>query len=212
MSSNFFKGLALYFLVCTGLHAQDIDLDDLMSDASETGQEESLLPERMLFTQRAFWGENGLYRKVGIAPKVITAETRARELKVRQNMFKIHQALGLLTAGGMIAQGIVGSKLYNGDFQIKKAHENLALGINIAYGTTALMAFTSPPPMINRRKFDNIKLHKYLSIIHLSGMVATNVLAHKVDDNFNLKKYHRAAAFTTFGAYTLAIASIKFEF
>jgi hypothetical protein len=74
------------------------------------------------------------------------------------------------------------------------------------------MAFTSPPPLVNRKKFDNIKLHKILSGVHLSGMVATNILSEKASENLKYKPWHRAAAFTTFGAYTAAIVSIKLEF
>lgn len=192
--------------------AQEISLDDLLSDIESEVETPAFLPERMLFTQRMLWGEKGLYRGIGFAPKVLTAETREKELKARRTMFKIHQATGLLAAGGMIAQAILGPKLYNGDFAIRNAHEKVALGTNIAYGTTALMALTSPPPMVNRKKFDNIKLHKLLSIVHLSGMVATNVLAHQVSEGKVNKKWHRAAAVTTFGAYAAAIASIKFEF
>ncbi len=216
------KKLILFFclLISIELSAQensaDSLLNDLMTDAEPTAAE--LLPERMLITQRMLWGQNGLYRKVGIAPRTLTAASRERELKARRNMFRVHQTLGLVTAAGMLAQGIVGSRLYKpGGYtdQLKRTHEGIATGINIGYFTTALMSFTAPPPMVNRKKFDNIKLHKILSYVHLSGMIATNVLSKQIDGNSNpanIKKWHRAAAFTTFGAYTAAIATIKFEF
>jgi hypothetical protein len=206
-----FISFTLLLLSSIIAYSQDIGIDDLLNDI-QTEEEVTLLPERMLITQRMMWGENGLYRKIGIAPRIMTAETRERELKVRRNMFRIHQIAGLVTAGGMIAQGILGTKLYNGDFAVRQAHSNLATGINIGYATTALMAFTSPPPLVNRKKFDNIKLHKILSGVHLSGMVATNILSEKASENLKYKPWHRAAAFTTFGAYTAAIVSIKLEF
>lgn len=203
--------LLLCFFACHLIQAQDIEIEDLLSDI-QSEEEVSLLPDRMLFTQRMMWGEKGLYRKIGIAPKTLTNESRERELKVRRTMFRVHQITGLLTAGGMVAQGILGTKLYNGNFAIRQAHENLATGINIGYATTALMAFTAPPPFVNRKKFDNIKLHKILSGVHLSGMIATNVLSEKASEDSKYKPWHRAAAFTTFGAYTAAIVSIKLEF
>jgi hypothetical protein len=208
-------------LVCSIVsNAQNTAADSLLLDLTrdESSTTESLLPDRMLITQRMLWGEHGLYRKVGIAPKVLTNETREHELKIRRTMFRIHQAVGLATAAGMLAQGIVGSRLYKpGNYtdKLKNTHEGIATGINIGYITTALMSFTAPPPMVNRKKFDNIKLHKILSYVHLSGMIATNVLSQQIDGNSNpanIKKWHRAAAFTTFGAYTAAIATIKFEF
>ncbi len=192
--------------------AQDISLDELMGDLESEAKPAELLPDRMLFSQRILWGENGLYRKVGFAPKDLTAESRDKELRARKIMFNVHQTTGLLAAGGMIAQAIIGPKLYKGDFGIRNLHEGVALGTNIAYGTTALLALTSPPPMVNRKKFDNIKLHKILSIVHFSGMVTTNILAHKADNGQVDKRWHRAAAITTFGAYAAAIASIKLEF
>lgn len=207
-----FLFLILFLGISFTSYSQEISLDDLLSDIEAEEEEPAYLPEKMLFTQRMLWGEKGLYRGIGLAPKVLTAETRERELKARSTIFKIHQATGLLAAAGMITQAILGPKLYNGNFGIKNAHERVALGTNIAYGATALLAFTSPPPMVNRKKFDNIKLHKLLSIVHLSGMVATNVLANQVSQGKVDKKWHRAAAITTFGAYAAAIASIKFEF
>lgn len=208
--------LLLFFVLLSSFaFAQVTESDSLLADLDTTAETSKLLPDKMLLTQRIFWGEKGLFRKVGIAPE-LTAENRARELKVRRTMFKIHQAMGLLTAAGMLAQGFLGAKLYRagGDdyTRIKRAHEATALGINIAYGTSALMAFTAPPGMLNRKGISNVKVHKILSYIHLTGMITTNVLAHKISDNFKLKPYHRAAAYTTFGSYFAAMAILKFEF
>lgn len=211
-----FLFLAFSTAVSAQENAADSLLQDLMTEAEPVASD--LLPERMLITQRMLWGQNGLYRKIGIAPRTLTAASREKELKARRNMFRVHQTLGLVTAAGMLAQGIVGSRLYKpGNYtdKLKNTHEGIATGINIGYFTTALMSFTAPPPMVNRKKFDNIKLHKILSYVHLSGMIATNVLSKQIDGNANpanIKKWHRAAAFTTFGAYTAAIATIKFEF
>ncbi len=203
--------LLLNFFANAQISAADSLLMDLTS--TEKVKSESLLPDRMLITQRMLWGQNGLYRKVGIAPRVLTSESREKELKIRRTMFRIHQGIGLATAGAMIAQGFIGSRLYKEGGKIKELHENMATGINIGYATTALMSFTAPPPFINRKKFDNIKLHKILSYVHLSGMITTNVLARRIENNFAVNKpLHRAVAFGTFGAYALAIASIKMEF
>ncbi|RYF62879.1 MAG: hypothetical protein EOO39_29495, partial [Cytophagaceae bacterium] len=114
-----------------------------------------------------------------------------------------------------IAQGIIGAKLYNAKGQdyvdTKKWHERSATFINITYGTTLLLSLTAPPPVVGARKgFTTIKLHKYLAIVHLTGMVATNVLAHMIQTNESLKPYHRAAAYTTFGAYAASILAITF--
>jgi hypothetical protein len=213
---------SLLTLISLHLKAQD-SADSLLNDLTAETEQVKLLPDRMLITQRMFWGENGIYRKVGIAPK-LTAENRQRELRIRRNMFKIHQIVGITTAAAMLAQGILGANLYkvkspdNYD-KIKKAHEATALGINIAYTTTALMSFTAPPKQISRKGFNSGNVHKALSYIHLSGMIATNVLSKQINKPTtdlnryqNMKMYHRAAAFTTFTTYYAAIAILKFEF
>ncbi len=205
----------MVFLGMAGF-SQEIPGDSLLLELNETEKEEDLLPEKMLLTQRILWGEKGLYRKVGIAPSIINAETRQRELKVRRTMLKIHQTLGIATASAMLVQGILGSRLYNPETyspSLENWHKGMATGINIGYATTALMSFTSPPGAIYRKRFDNIKLHRTLAYVHLTGMVTTNVLAHRMDNNYPVnKKLHRNVALGTFGAYTLAMVSIKFEF
>ena len=54
-----------------------------------------LLPEKMIFTQRIFWGEKGLFRKTGISS--LTLENREKELIVREKMLKAHQIIGYIT-------------------------------------------------------------------------------------------------------------------
>ncbi len=199
-----------------GVCAQEVTADSLLMELNLPEEPDHLLPEKMLFTQRMLWGEKGLYRKVGIAPKEITIETREKELKVRRTMFRVHQAMGIATAAGMLVQGYLGTRIYNPETyttRLKNLHEGMATGLNIGYATTALMSFTAPPAAVYRKKFDNIKLHRILSYVHLSGMITTNVLASRIDRNFQVnKKLHRGVAFTTFGAYAAAIATIKLEF
>lgn len=165
----------------------------------------------MLLTQRVFWGEKGLMRP--FIP--LTPSNREKELKLRRGMLVAHQILGFATLGGMIGQGITGTKLYNANGgrnnNVGEIHENLAVAVNITYGTTALMSLFTPPPLINRdKKLSAIRLHKWLAVVHLSGMVATNVLAGMAEDNAKYKKYHRAAAYTTFASFAAAIITIKF--
>ena len=40
-------------------------------------------------------------------------------------MLKSHQILGYLTLGGMVAQGIMGGKLYNGEYELYETHKKL---------------------------------------------------------------------------------------
>lgn len=195
----------LFSLATLQLFSQDDLLNDLMKTQDTTT---SLLPKKMLLTQRVFWGEKGLLRP--IAP--LNAVNREKELKLRRGMLVTHQILGFATLGGMIGQGIVGSQLYKqGNRNIRDLHEGLGAAVNITYSTTAFMSLFTPPPLINRdKKLSSIRIHKWLSLVHMSGMIATNILADKAGDSQRMKNLHRTAAYVTFASYGAAVIAIKF--
>jgi hypothetical protein len=181
-------------------------LDELLLlDNSEV----SLLPDKFMPTQRIFWGEKGLMRN--FSRFELTPENRERELKLRRTMLTTHQFLGFVTLGGMVAQGVVGSKLYDRDYDLLQLHKTLATGINITYFSTAGLSLFAPPKMLDERKgISTIKIHKALAVVHFSGMIATNILANSIYSNPDLRSLHRAVAFTTFGAYAASMVVIKF--
>jgi len=181
-----------------------------LADANETP---SLLPQKMIFTQRAFWGPKGLLRVTNMAP--LSSAGRAKELKIRRTMLVAHQIGGFVTLAGFVAQGLLGAKLYNAKGQeyadTKVWHERMASYINVSYGTTLALSLTAPPPVVGaKRGLSWIRVHKYLAVVHLAGMVATNVLAQKIQTDSSLKPVHRAAAYTTFGAYAASIVALTF--
>lgn len=191
----------------------DATAADLLASLTDSTDAQPLLPHKMIFTQRALWGKKGLMRVMNLAP--LTAEGRARELKVRRTMLVTHQIGGFVTLAGFVAQGLLGAKLYNAkgeDYvKTKRWHERTATYINVSYGTTLALSLTTPPPVIGaKRGFTSIKLHKYLAVVHLVGMVATNVLAQQIQKNAELKPYHRAVAYTTFGAYAASVIALAF--
>ena len=189
---------------------------DLLGDLNQTSQEKTkLLPDKMIFSQRIFWGEKGLMRSFNAFE--LTPEKRQKELKVRRTMLVAHQVMGMLTLGGMIGQGIVGVKLYNGDGsnyqKLKDTHEILAGVVNFTYFSTAALSLFAPPKMLNEHKgYSSIKVHRALAIVHLSAMIATNILAGQLEgpDGAKIRPYHRAAAFTAFGAFAASMIVIKF--
>ena len=187
---------------------------DLLGEMNKTAPGKTkLLPDKILFTQRIFWGEKGLMRNFNAFE--LTPEKRQQELKVRRTMLVAHQVMGMLTLGGMVAQGIVGAKLYNAtgsNYQsLKDTHEGLGAAVNIGYFSTAALSLFAPPKMLNERKgYSSIKLHRGLAIIHLSAMIATNILAGSLEGNPSLRPYHLAAAYTAFGAFAASMIVIKF--
>lgn len=182
---------------------------DLLGEMNSTTQEKTkFLPDKILFTQRIFWGEKGLMRSFNAFE--LTPEKRQKELKIRRTMLVAHQIVGLATLGGMVAQGVVGAQLYSGK-DVKDLHEGLAVAVNIGYFSTAALSLFAPPKMLNERKgYSSIKLHRGLAIIHLTAMIATNILAGQLEDNPSLRPYHRAAAYTAFGAFAASMIVIKF--
>ncbi len=205
----------LLLMISLHVHAQVDTTDtsvtsDLLEELSATEDDSiSLLPDKILFTQRVFWGKKGLMRNFNYFE--LTSEKRQRELKLRRGMLVAHQIMGFVTLGTMIAQGIVGSRLYNGDYNLLATHQALAVGVNFTYFSTAGLSLFAPPKVLDERKgYSSIKLHKILAIVHLSGMIATNVLAGQLESHPELRPYHRAAAFTAFGTFAASVIVIKF--
>jgi len=171
---------------------------------TQTESDDSLLPDRMVFTQSLLWGEKGVMRKTGWYP--LNLELREKELKLRRSMLKLHQIIGYATLAGMITQGVLGTKLYNGEGRLYDTHRMIGDITSISYFTGASLSLFAPPPLTNKKQkgLNSIKAHKYLATLHFSAMVATNVLAGKST------RLHRAAAFTAFGSYATAIIVFKF--
>lgn len=170
----------------------------------EMRMDEQLLPQKMIFTQSLLWGKSGLFRKTGISN--LSVKQREKELKVRNVMLKSHQILGYLTLGGMVAQGIMGGKLYNGEYELYETHKKLGSWVTASYFTGAGLSLFAPPPLIRNRVkgLNSIKAHKFLAYVHFSGMIATNAWSKEDRD------WHKYAAYTTFVSYATAVLVFKF--
>jgi hypothetical protein len=169
-----------------------------------------IAPKKMLFTQQLIWGDNGIFKnRYGSNQDLV--ERRKIDLRIRRKMLQLHQIGGFVTLGGMVAQGIIGSQLYNGSYQLKETHEKLGTAINLSYGFTAINGLFTPPSTFKRdKKLTSIRLHKWLAIAHMTGMIATNILGTQIENNYSLKPYHRAAAYTSFVSLAAAMVVIKF--
>ena len=200
----------LKFLLCIFLLWSTLSLsqgEDLFNSLrQETTKDESLLPNRMIFTQRALWGNNGLLRKAGIFP--LNVEQREKELKLRRSMLKIHQVIGYLTLAGMVTQGFLGGKLYNNwERGLYNTHKTVGNLTSISYFTGAGLSLFSPPPLINKKSkgFSSIKAHKYLASVHFSAMLATNIFKNRN------KQIHKISAYTAVGSFAAAVLVFNFK-
>ena len=187
--------------MCTNNQDFFEEFESLIND-----EKPSLLPEKMIFTQKILWGNKGLLRKTGISN--LTLENREKELIIREKMLNAHQILGYITFAGMIAQGILGGKVYNGDYSYYDTHKTVGKIVTATYFTGAGLSLFAPPPLVSREKegINNIKIHKILANIHVPAMIMTNVLS---DED---KKAHRASAYTAFASYSFAMLSIILDF
>ena len=181
--------------------------EDLFSSIrQETAKDESLLPNRMIFTQRALWGNNGLLRKAGIFP--LNVEQREKELKLRRSMLKIHQVIGYLTVAGMVTQGFLGGKLYNKwERGLYNTHKTVGNLTSISYFTGAGLSLFAPPPLINKKTkgLSSIKAHKYLASVHFSAMLATNIFKNRN------QQIHKISAYTAVGSFAAAVLVFNFK-
>ena len=181
--------------------------EDLFSSIrKETAKDESLLPNRMIFTQRALWGNNGLLRKAGIFP--LNVEQREKELKLRRSMLKIHQVIGYLTLAGMVTQGFLGGKLYNNwERGLYNTHKTVGNLTSISYFTGAGLSLFAPPPLINKKTkgLSSIKAHKYLASVHFSAMLATNIFKNRN------QQIHKISAYTAVGSFAAAVLVFNFK-
>ena len=172
----------------------------------ETAKDESLIPKRMIFTQRALWGNKGLLRKFGIFP--LNVEQREKELKLRRSMLKIHQIIGYLTLAGMVTQGFLGGKLYNNwERGLYNTHKTVGNLTSISYFTGAGLSLFAPPPLINKKTkgLSSIKAHKYLASVHFSAMLATNIFKKRN------QQIHKISAYTAVGSFAAAVLVFKFN-
>ncbi len=179
-------------------------LGDMMLDETPP-----LLPERMIFTQRWIYGEKGLLRATGLLP--LTLANREKEMKVRRAMLVTHQLVGYGTIAAMLGTATTGILLYN--YLIpRNIHEGFAFATNTGYIAGAALSFLTPPPLISRSggKWDSIDWHKFFSVMHISGMITTNILSGYANQGGNWKLAHGVAGGFTALTFTAAFVSIKF--
>jgi hypothetical protein len=167
-----------------------------------------LLPDKYLFTQRILWGERGLMRYFNTFK--LSPTSRDLEMNIRSIMITSHQYLAFASLVGMLGTGITGQFVYSGNREIKDIHEGFATFTNITYFTSLGTILFTPPPMKNRATgFTKFRIHRTLSMVHLTSMLAVNILSGLIDDYPQLKPYHRAAGIAAFSSLFVATVTIK---
>jgi cytochrome b561 len=164
----------------------------------------------MPFSKKVIWGKSGLARKLNIAPK-----DRIEELKLRHKMLQTHQKLGLLTLGVMSSQYYLGNQMADaGNYENRNLHRTLGYSTFGLYMTAAGFSILSPPAMQYGNQNSSIKLHRYLSYIHFTGMLCMPYLGYLSAGNMDTDsaEYHTKAlrAHEIVAAITFTSLSLSF--
>ena len=167
------------------------------------------LPDNMPLQTKLLWAENGLLRKTNLFQV-----NRPRELELRTKMLQLHQKLALGTLGLMFVQGYLGFQLQGATTNYMELSDRHATLGKVAFGsylTSALLSYTAPPAFRYNRKIDSIRIHRWLSIIHFTGMLALPYLGEKVSGPHDSIKsrdralyIHRGIAVTTISTMALS--------
>ena len=160
------------------------------------------MPENMPVHTKIFWGENGLFRKLNIAPK-----SRSSELKLRVKMLQLHQKIALGTLGLFSYQSYLGNQMIQGDYSKYSRHSMLSKYVWSMYMSSAALSYFAPPAFKYNKRYDSMKIHRMLSWIHFSGMALIPYLGYAItasDDYDKAVKIHQTVAISTLGSMFLS--------
>jgi hypothetical protein len=148
-----------------------------------------------------------------------TAQDQAR-LDKRSHMLKIHQRLGLIATGPIIASVVTGLAAGGKSTSSTDRYAHAALGAvsGDLYFMSAYYAIRAPRiPGAQAR--GPIRLHKALAWIHGPGMILTPILGAIAFDQksrgekvHGIASAHAAVAIITVGAYAASILSVSIKF
>ena len=144
-------------------------------------------PEYMPFHTKILWGENGLVKKMNLAP-----ETRKKELELRVKMLQTHQKLALVSLGLLAYQYSLGLELADGDYSNLSNHRTFSKVTWSAYMASASLSYFAPPALVYEKGVSSMKIHRWLSYLHFTGMMSIPVLGKNISSSTN-----RLAAIST---------------
>ena len=144
-------------------------------------------PEYMPIHTKILWGENGIVKKMNLAP-----ETRKKELDLRLKMLQTHQKLALVSLGLLAYQYSLGLELSDGNYSNLSSHKTFSKITWSAYMTSASLSYFAPPALVYEKRVSSMKIHRWLSYLHFAGMMAIPILGKNISTSTN-----RLAAIST---------------
>ncbi len=157
--------------------------------------------------ERLLWGRRGAMRRTGLFPthpERPGADVRALA-RLRRRMLFAHQAIGLASVASMAVTVAGGQRaISGGSADVHRGSIPVTIGL---YSAGAALAFLSPPRLAatsrRTRRLDSITLHRYLAVAHLSGMIATPLLAPS-NGRWSRRHVHQALGYATLATYSAA--------
>jgi hypothetical protein len=201
----------------------DTTIEENSPEGDTLVQEEKpkLLPDKISFGEKLFWGERGVFRGLGIASS-LTPEVRKHELTVRRAMLTIHQIGGFLALASMIGTTWTGQRTidYPTNRALRNDHQKFVLSTIITYSLTASLSILSPPPLIRRDDGGGTTaIHKTLAWFHVAGMILTPILGSMVSQrgvkgslgiNTDKAHFHQYAGYITTAIFAASMIVITF--
>ena len=147
-------------------------------------------------------GRSGLFRKLNLAP-----DNRKDELKLRVKMLQTHQKLALASLGLVAYQSNLGNKMLDGDYSYYEDHKKFSRIAWVTYMTSASLSYFAPPALKYEKKISSMKIHRLLSYVHLTGMMAAPILGVNIvksSDYDKAVRLHQNVALVTLGSLTIS--------
>jgi hypothetical protein len=205
-------------------HAVLDTLNEVNSPEGDTlvqDEKTKLLPDKISFGEKIFWGESGVFRGLGIASP-LTPEVRKHELTVRRAMLTMHQIGGFLALASMIGTAWTGQRTIDDpkNRALRNDHQKFILSTIITYSLTASLSILSPPPLIRRDDGGGTTaIHKTLAWFHVAGMILTPILGSMVSQrgvkgslgiNIDKAHFHQYAGYITTAIFAASMIVITF--
>lgn len=160
---------------------------------------------------------------LGFPTSITTGNAKEQALlNRRSHMLQIHQKLGLLTTIPMAASlftsfGAKGHHGMPGPASGRNLHAGLGYATAGLYWTSAYFAIRASK-VKGTNTYGMIRLHKAMAWVHGTGMIVTPILGSIAYSQLSngervhgVAKYHSWAAYTTAGAYGIAILSVTLK-
>ena len=165
------------FLMVSFINAQFFDEEPDLTALEKATLSDSI-PNNMPLIKNIFWSDEGLLRRLDLAPK-----SRFKELELRRDMLQLHQKTALVNLGLMSYQYYLGHEMDKDYENRSRLHKSLGYATFGLYMTSAGLSVFSPPALKYDMGVSSINIHRFLSVIHFSGMIMQPFLGYQISNS-----------------------------